>query len=68
MKCPLCNETVGVINVRNSVSSNRRRYQCANGHRFSTIEEIDLHTLDSLSQYDDDENLAKNISQTPNQS
>lgn len=67
MKCPLCDEEVSVIYVRKSANGNRRRYQCAHGHRFSTCEEIDMHTLDSLSEYENDD-LAKIISQTPNSS
>lgn len=43
MKCPTCNVWVRVIETRNGPdNTKRRRYECANLHRFTTEERI-LH-------------------------
>lgn len=48
MKCPYCKVWAEVLETRTKADgSRRRRYQCANLHRFTTIE---MHT--GLSSYD----------------
>lgn len=38
MDCPVCGKWANVIDTRrNSDGSVRRRYECGNGHRFSTL-------------------------------
>lgn len=41
MKCPECNAWALVLQTRQCKTENvtTRRYECANGHRFSTIEQ-----------------------------
>ena len=41
--CPVCGAWANVLETRHSSVKNtiRRRYECANEHRFSTVEEID---------------------------
>lgn len=41
MKCPECNTWTSVLESRQSTGNTRkRRYECANLHRFSTLETI----------------------------
>lgn len=41
MKCPICNTWTRVLQTRSvQDSEKRRRYECANMHRFSTLEKI----------------------------
>jgi len=45
MKCPICNTWTRVLqtrNVKGKENEKRRRYECANLHRFSTLETIFL--------------------------
>lgn len=41
MKCPECNAWALVLQTRQRKTENvtARRYECANGHRFSTVEQ-----------------------------
>lgn len=43
MKCPECGAWTLVLETRRKgkTQDKRRRYKCANGHRFSTVEVID---------------------------
>lgn len=42
MKCPVCNAwTIVVESRRNQDNTRRRRYECANLHKFKTIEQIE---------------------------
>ena len=42
MKCPECNVWTEVLDTRmRKDGSRRRRYQCANLHRFSTVERVE---------------------------
>jgi len=46
MKCPVCNAWVSVLETRQkSDNSTYRRYECANGHRFTTYERIVLRDI-----------------------
>lgn len=36
--CALCNAGSKVVDTRNIKSYVRRRYECTNGHRFTTVE------------------------------
>ena len=38
MKCPRCQVWTDVLEVRKNAAGKYRRYECANGHRFSTQE------------------------------
>ena len=38
MICPICNAQAYVIDTRENPNYRRRRYECNNGHRFSTAE------------------------------
>lgn len=38
MKCPKCRAWTYVLEVRGNKAGKYRRYECANGHRFSTQE------------------------------
>lgn len=40
MKCPQCGTWTEVLYTRPGQDSRRRRYQCANEHRFWTVETI----------------------------
>ena len=40
MKCPECNAWTSVLYTRPMAGSRRRRYLCANNHRFWTEEKI----------------------------
>ena len=42
MRCPECNVWAIVLQTRKRKTENvtTRRYECANGHRFSTIEQV----------------------------
>ena len=41
MKCPVCNTWVLVMETRAKPDNKKyRRYECANGHRFTTIEVV----------------------------
>lgn len=41
MRCPRCDQEGMVLESRpRPDNAKRRRYQCANGHRFSTLEQI----------------------------
>lgn len=41
MKCPQCKQYARVLETRQKLSGEiRRRYECANLHRFSTIEQL----------------------------
>lgn len=41
MKCPRCSAWSDVLETRTRQdNTKRRRYECANGHRFSTVELI----------------------------
>lgn len=40
MKCPICGTWCIVKETRTSTQNTRRRLECANQHRFSTIETI----------------------------
>ena len=41
MKCPVCKAWVECIESRPKPNSTRyRRYECGNGHRFTTIEQV----------------------------
>jgi len=41
MHCPVCKAWTRVLETRRQPdSSKRRRYECANGHRFNTREEV----------------------------
>jgi len=40
MNCPMCGAWVKVISVRKNSDGNQRRYECKEGHRFSTQESI----------------------------
>jgi len=43
MKCPTCTTWASVLETRNRVDqSTRRRYECANGHKFSTVERVEV--------------------------
>lgn len=43
MKCPTCNAWVLAIETRQRPDQSvRRRYQCANEHRFSTVERVEV--------------------------
>ena len=42
MKCPTCEKWVLVLETRSRPDdSTRRRYECANGHKFSTVERVE---------------------------
>lgn len=42
MKCPRCNAWTNVLETRmRENNTRRRRYECANLHRFTTVEYID---------------------------
>ena len=46
MKCPTCGAWVSVLETRQkSDNSTYRRYECANGHRFTTNERIVLRDI-----------------------
>lgn len=39
MKCPICDAWTDTLETRTRADgTKRRRYECANGHRFSTLE------------------------------
>lgn len=58
MKCPVCDsEEIKVVGVSKTSDGRRRRYQCANCHRFSTVEVIDRWSIDSLDEYEQDEEI-----------
>lgn len=40
MKCPICNVWTSVNETRSKPDSIQRRRECANGHTFSTLEQI----------------------------
>lgn len=41
MKCPICNVWVRVVETRSGPNNTkRRRYECANLHRFTTVESV----------------------------
>ena len=44
INCPLCETWSNVLETRHNKKKNttRRRYECANEHRFSTVETIDV--------------------------
>ena len=45
--CPLCGAWANVLQTRHNKTTNkiRRRYECANEHRFSTVEEVDVRAV-----------------------
>jgi len=45
MNCPTCNKGSEVIDSRLIPNGVRRRRQCLNGHRFTTIEQVPQPTL-----------------------
>jgi len=46
MKCPTCGAWLSVLETRQkSDNSTYRRYECANGHRFTTNERILLRDI-----------------------
>lgn len=41
MKCPVCNTWVNVKETRSRLhNATYRRYECANEHRFTTLEQV----------------------------
>ncbi len=42
LNCPVCNVWTRVLDTRTDKKNNvyKRRYECANGHRFATLETI----------------------------
>jgi transcriptional regulator NrdR family protein len=40
VKCPVCNKPADVLETRRTTAGVRRRYECFNHHRFSTLERI----------------------------
>lgn len=40
MKCPECSKPADVLETRTAGAYVRRRYECFNGHRFSTQERV----------------------------
>lgn len=40
MKCPTCGAWSLVLDTRTKKEGMRRRRQCANGHRFATVEAV----------------------------
>lgn len=43
MKCPECGAWTEVKETRTRTdNTRRRRYECANGHRFTTVERIEV--------------------------
>lgn len=44
INCPICGVWANVLETRDNKDKNktRRRYECANLHRFSTVEEVDV--------------------------
>lgn len=43
MKCPECGAWIEVKETRTRQdNTRRRRYECANGHRFTTVERVEL--------------------------
>ena len=41
MKCPTCNAWTEVNDTRNKGNHVLRRRECANGHKFNTIEQLE---------------------------
>ena len=42
MKCPQCKAWTRVLDTRQRAdNSSRRRHECANGHRFFTVERVE---------------------------
>lgn len=40
MRCPECSKPADVLESRTQTEYVRRRYECFNGHRFSTMEQV----------------------------
>ncbi len=40
MKCPVCKKPADVLETRHTPGGVRRRYECFNNHRFSTLEQV----------------------------
>ena len=58
MHCPNCTGRTRVLETRMAtITATRRRYECANGHRFTTME----HLLDTLPERATDKKLTKPV-------
>lgn len=40
MRCPECHKPADVLETRKHAEGVRRRYQCFNNHRFTTLEKV----------------------------
>jgi len=51
MKCPTCTAWASVKDTRQTpANTTRRRYECANGHRFTTLERVNTPKPDQHQQ------------------
>lgn len=56
MKCPECGKPAEVLQTRDMGKYMRRRYECFNSHRFSTMEQVHVYRPSVLLQTPEDRN------------